>query len=48
MNTERWYYFTTARGVYVGKVETTEAEIRKLFVCSIVGNSVTVFGEVRS
>lgn len=45
---KRWFCFITPRGLYIGKVETTEAEIRAAFVCDITGSTVTVFGEVRS
>lgn len=42
----RWYCFVTPRGIYIGKVLTTEAEIRVALCCNIEGNTVTVLGAV--
>lgn len=44
----KWYYFEAlvhGRRIYIGKCETTEAEIRAAMPqCSITGNLVVVFG----
>jgi hypothetical protein len=43
---KRYYYFLIHRcgpAVYIGKCETTEAEIRSQFSCSIEGDTVHVF-----
>lgn len=46
--TKRWFCFETANRLYIGKCYTTEAEIRLALYCSIEGNTVIVYGVVRS